>query len=377
METIDLPRGPATAPWKTAVKAVLQTILVFIAAILLLTAGTFIYHRIKTSKELDLLKEKGYYNPVSVGDHSLNVAIFGNPNGKHTIVSLSGLKNGDYSVTERQMTGILEKDDLVVFVDRAGYGLSDDTDRAMTTENIVEDYRTALKNAGLEAPYVLMPQGIGGAYAIYWSCRYPDEIEAIVLIDGIEFYSGLCWCCGQEYEKTDTESKIHVFIQKLGYCRFRNYIFPEGFSEEEILLGNALMYMTDDSIAPLSEAELAEQNTKEALDNIVKTGIPKLYICSEWGFQTYEDLIMRYEWIKRQDGKDGYETPAFTLSKDDEQVKELLGKYEKKRRDELYPYLEKLGNCEIVLLPGIQPIYMQRQTECGEIIKRFIDSLDK
>ena len=303
MKTIDLPRGPAAAPWKTAVKAVLQAFLVFIAAILLLTAGTFIYHRIKTSKELDLLKEKGYYNPVSVGDHSLNVALFGDPKGKHTIVSISGLKNGDYSVSERQMTGILEKDYLVVFVDRAGYGLSDDTDKAMTTENIVEDYRKALKNAGLEAPYVLMPQGIGGAYAIYWSCKYPDEIEAIVMIDGIELYGNCCCCCGQETEKVNLKSRIHAFIQKLGYGRFHKYLYPEGFSEEEILLGNALMYMTDDSIAPVSEAELAEQNKKDAMESIVTNDIPKLYICSEWGFQTYEDLVMRYEWIKRQDGE--------------------------------------------------------------------------
>lgn len=92
-------------------------------------------------------KGKRYYNPVSVGDYSLNVAKFGNENGKHTIVALAGLGMGDYSVTARQMTKLFEEENLVVFVDRAGYGFSDDTENEMTLEYIVEDYRKALKNA--------------------------------------------------------------------------------------------------------------------------------------------------------------------------------------------------------------------------------------
>lgn len=76
---------------------------------------TCIDHKIRTSKEIALLAQKGYVNPVSVGDYSLNVAVFGNKNGAHTIVSLSGLGIGDYSVTARKMTACLEKDNLVVF----------------------------------------------------------------------------------------------------------------------------------------------------------------------------------------------------------------------------------------------------------------------
>ena len=100
---------------------------------------TFIIHSVKSKQEIDLLKEKGYYNPVSVGDYSLNVAKFGNENGNHTIVGLAGLGMGDYSLAARQMTACLEEDNLVVFVDRAGYGFSDDTNNEMTLEYIVED----------------------------------------------------------------------------------------------------------------------------------------------------------------------------------------------------------------------------------------------
>ena len=101
---------------KIAVRALLS----LFALILLFTLGVFINHKIRTAGETALLKEKGYYNPVSVGDYSLNVASFGKKDGKHTIVGLSGLGMGDFSVAARRMTACLEEDNLIVFVDRAG-----------------------------------------------------------------------------------------------------------------------------------------------------------------------------------------------------------------------------------------------------------------
>lgn len=41
------------------------------------------------------------------------------------------------------MTAEIKKDNRLIFIDRAGYGLSDDTGREMTPENVVEEYRTA------------------------------------------------------------------------------------------------------------------------------------------------------------------------------------------------------------------------------------------
>ena len=54
-------------------KLLLRILLGFLVFVILFTAGTMIYHRIQSSRELAVLKEKGYYNPVSVGDYCLNV----------------------------------------------------------------------------------------------------------------------------------------------------------------------------------------------------------------------------------------------------------------------------------------------------------------
>lgn len=81
-------------------KIIKRILLILLAALMLFTLVSFVIHCVKTSKELELLKERGYYNPISVGD---------------------------YSITERAMTSALENDNMVVFIDRAGYGLSDDS----------------------------------------------------------------------------------------------------------------------------------------------------------------------------------------------------------------------------------------------------------
>lgn len=354
-------------------------LLILLAAILLFTLVTFVIHKVKSNDELALLKEKGYYNPVSVGDYSLNVAKFGNENGNHTVVGLAGLGMGDYSVTARQMTAPLEEDNLVVFVDRAGYGFSDDTDNEMTLQYIVEDYRKALKNAGVEPPYILMPHSIGGAYANYWASNYPEDIEAIAFVDGSQLSEN---AFGDEpVYKVGIGDRIYAFLAKAGFSRYvlreYSYHYPDNYSEEEQYLGDALSLLTLDSIAPVSEAGLLAKNGKDAFDGIIQNDIPKLYICASWGIQTKEDIIELNKWINRQIEINNLDMPLRSLDISDETVKASLESFENARNETIYPYAEKMGNCEVVCLAGDHMIYEQKPTECGEIIKDFISRLDE
>ena len=75
------------------------------------------------------------------------------------------------------MTKSIEEDNQLIFIDRAGYGFSEDTKTDRTVEQIVEDYRTVLKNMGEEGPYILLAHSISGLYVSYWQNKYPDEIE--------------------------------------------------------------------------------------------------------------------------------------------------------------------------------------------------------
>ncbi|MGN0538285.1 MAG: alpha/beta hydrolase [Candidatus Fimenecus sp.] len=353
-------------------------LLIILAIILIFTLVTFFIHSAKTREEITLLKEKGYYNPVSVGSYSLNVAKFGNENGKHTIIGLAGLGMGDFSISARQMTACLEEDNLVVFVDRAGYGFSDDTDNEMTLEYIVEDYRKALVNAGIETPYILMPHSIGGAYANYWASKYPEEIEAVVFVDGSQL--------SENAFEDETVSKVGIIdrtaalLAKIGFSRYvlRDYIYhyPDNFSEEEQYLGDALTLMTLDSIAPVSESGLLAKNAQDAFNGIITNDIPKLYICASWGIETKEDIIELNKWINRQIEINNLDMPLRSLDISDEKAKKTIESFEEGRNETIYPYAEKMGNCRVICLAGDHMIYEQKPTECGEIIKNFIDGLD-
>ena len=352
----------------------LKILWILLAVILLFTLGTYIRHRIKTSHEIALLKEKGYYHPVSVGDYSLNVTSFGNENGKHTFVGLAGLGSGDFSVAAKQMTAELEKDDLVVFIDRAGYGFSEDTEHEMTLAYIVEDYRRALKNAGIEAPYILLPHSIGGAYANYWVSHYPEEIEAVVFVDGSQLSDD---AFHDEPSSTVTLwDRVLSLLAKLGFSRYvlRDYYYhlPDNYSPEEQILGDALSLMTMDSIAPVSESVLLAPNAQEAFRGIVTNDVPKLYICASWGIRTNEELIAHSVWINRQFQLNHMDRVPHSLEPDDEVLEAL----EKMRQDTIYPYAEKMGNCQVVCLGGDHMIYEQKPEECGKIIKDFIDGLE-
>lgn len=361
---------------KNVAKIFIKALLIILALIIMFLAGTFIFHTIKTNQEVSLLKEKGYYNPVSVGDYSLNVAKFGNENGVHTIVGMAGFGSGDFPVAARQMTSSLEKDNLVVFVDRAGYGLSDDTDNEMTLDYIVEDYRKALQNADIAAPYVLMPHSIGGAYANYWVSNYPEEIEAVVFVDGSELNENAF-----EEEVAAAVSAYDRFLAlaaKMGLSRFvlREYFyhFPDNFSNEEQYLADALAIMTLDSVAPVSEAGMIAENAQKAFNGIVTNDVPKLYICANWGFENTDEIIEYNKWINRQIEINNLDFPKRSTELT-ENMYDALDAYEKVRNEIIYPYAEKMGNCEVVCLGGDHMIYEQKPGECGKIISDFLNRI--
>lgn len=360
-------------------KVILIIIAAIIAAAVLFLGIVFLIHTVKSNRELELLKERGYYNPVSVGEYSLNVAKFGNANGKHTIVGIAGLGVGDYAVTARQMTACLEEENLVVFVDRAGYGLSDDTNAEMTLEYIVEDYRKALKNAGIEAPYILLPHSIGGAYATWWASKYPEEIEAVAFVDGSQL-SADAFEDDEEFKPAGLADYLLAALAKAGFVRFAlhdyYYPLPGYFSEDEQYLADALDVRTADSIAPVNEGGAMVENAQRAFNEIVTNDIPKLYICSSWGMDNWDAMQEYYDWVNGQIEKGGLDMPKWKDVEDENRRKEILDSFEETRREILYPYLEKMGNCRYAALGGDYYIFLQKPAECGEIIKDFIDGLE-
>ena len=61
----------------------------------------------------------------------------------------------------------------------------------------------------------------------------------------------------------------------------------------------------------------------------------------------------------------------------DDSAKEVVENFEKARKETIYPYAEKMGNCQVICLAGDHMIYEQKPAECGDIIKGFVEGLDE
>lgn len=222
-----------------------------------------------------------------------------------------------------------------------------------------------------------MPHSIGGAYATYWVSNYPEEIEAVVFVDG----SQLSADAFNDYPQSNVTfgDKALAFLAKLGFSRYviRNYFYhyPDNFTEEEQSLADALMLMTFEAIAPISEAALIAKNAQDAFNGIIKNDVPKLYICSSWGMETKEDLIEYSKWINRQIEINGFDMEPMATEYDDENIQQILEAFKEQREKIIYPYAEKMGNCNVICLGGDHMIYEQKPIECAAIISKFLSEL--
>ena len=61
----------------------------------------------------------------------------------------------------------------------------------------------------------------------------------------------------------------------------------------------------------------------------------------------------------------------------EETIDKILTEMEKARQNTLVPYMKKMGNCQLILVPGQHLIYTQKPEKCGEMIQKLIDSLKK
>lgn len=389
---------------KKVLKNIAKVFLIILGALMLLWLIIFINSRIRLRRDKAFLKKKGYCSLVSVGDYSVNVLSFGNENGKHKIIAMAGYGIPDSCITMRRMTAALEADDQVIFVDRAGYGISDDTKEDMTVEKIVEAYRTSLRNSGVEAPYVLMAHSIGGLYATYWESKYPDEIEAVVIIDGTELEA-----IPPEDQRKTAEGEILLYYRLvkaglggLGNIVLKRYLPPkEWLSADEQRMEYALTLMTYDSRSLISENKLEERNINTAWEAIVTNDIPKIYITTDYlsAEDIEADCVLTDEMIddlikERREAAEFYEKQYKSGAISEEEYKELLPKMPESKAERrqialeqlldlgndhqksyVIPYVDKLGNCEIIDLPGDHLIYEQKPDECGRIIKDFIDEI--
>jgi len=348
---------------KKASKIITRIFLVLLILIVLMLIVCFFYQKSAQKKDRELLEKDGFVNLVSAGDYNMNINIFGD--GKYKIIAMPGSGDAEFPAGMKLFSEYLSDDFSLIVVSRPGYGLCEESKKESTTEYIVESTRTALKNAGIETPYVLMPHSMSGIYATYWENTYPDEISGVIFLDSVN--------SAEKEAEIPASSKfllrVFQFFGKAGLSRAVTDI--ANINTEDVYGSyqddaNALsgVSVTQASSCYLSEIINFNSNMKTAWSSIKTNNIPKIYISTN--FSSVDDareyLIYVYGEADEEQAKQ-----RFAEEQSEEQIE-----YRRKRSE----YIQKLGNCEEINISGSHFIYEQKPDECAEVIENFMNHIN-
>ena len=162
--------------FKVGSKILLVYLILQVASILIFA----LLHTTYFKKQYEQIEPYGEL--VDVFDGQMHISTMGE--GETTIVILPGLGEGLPGADFAHLMRELSKNYKVVSVDYFGVGFSSETSRERTCNNYMEEIREVLKNANIEEPYVLMPHSISNLYCEYYASCYPNEVKAIISLDG-------------------------------------------------------------------------------------------------------------------------------------------------------------------------------------------------
>lgn len=228
---------------------------------------------------------KPYGKLVDVDGGQMHVYSMGN--GEKTIVLLPGqgvsLPSAEFSPLMRK----LSQKYTVVCVEYFGIGFSSGSSKPRSCENYVEETRAALVSAGFKAPYVLMPHSISTIYSEYYAAKYPEEVEAVISLDGTSsaFYADM-----PGFVKSLL--KIAKFQQATGTISLlaplatnKKYLLSNGYTEKEI---NDMLtfggFVMNDTV--LEQMACTADFVKQTMDLPFPKSIPYFKVISKKTYET-------------------------------------------------------------------------------------------
>lgn len=322
-------------------------------------------HLTRCRKESALLQARGYQFAAADGGHALSYCKSGSETGEHIIIAIADTGENDYSVQLAPVAEYLGSSALIVSVDRAGCGLSGGSSQPQTAEQIVSDYRTALRNANIQPPYVLLPHSEGGLYAAYWQSRFPDEVEGVFFLSGTS---------PDMPEDDAQESAFSMQMKRLTAWLGLNRLageqpqLPADFRPAQRETARLLNLHSAVTAAQISERKLLAENRAAVSAALVPNDIPKAFLnTAAFGSAA--------EWLEADDFERSFiRKPALTEEERDICAAEAVRRG-KQSAEALQPYLEQLGNCRYIELAGSRYIHMQKPMQCAVLLTQFLASL--
>lgn len=166
---------------KKTFKIIGKILLGFLATVLILLACTFIINKIMLPGDCRLIDNQTISQMVEVDGKKMSIYVSGE--GDHTLIFLAGSGATAPVLDFLPFANRFQESFKIVIAEKFGYGFSDEYEGSRDVDTRVRQYRSALKAAGVDGPYILCPHSYSGLESIYWAQNYPEEVEAIIGLD--------------------------------------------------------------------------------------------------------------------------------------------------------------------------------------------------
>jgi pimeloyl-ACP methyl ester carboxylesterase len=188
------------------------------------------------SNEIEKKKIEPYGQYVTVDGKKMNVFIQGN--GDQTIVLLPGQGTPSPVLDFKLLIDELSPDYKVVAIEPFGYGLSDETRKERTTENIISEIHETVQQLGIDR-YILMGHSIAGLYGVSYVNKYPDEVLAFVGIDNsVPNQPGMDAKLPLKSMQFLQKSGLMRLLKKVGGDPYKSLAYDEHTKEQMNLISN-------------------------------------------------------------------------------------------------------------------------------------------
>ena len=335
-------------------KVIRTILLILLIIVILLITACFLYQQHAHKLDKACLEDCGLVHLYDAGDYKMNICKFGE--GAHQIIVMPGSGDAEFTADMRDFAAHLRDDISLVVVTRPGYGICEETDAEITAKYIVDSTRTALKNAGIEAPYTLMPHSMSGMYATFWEYTYPEEIDGMIFLDTINPATPEDTEEEQKQQRTPLPDQV---LYKLGVYRTLNDLFVSSDRDEFTSLYNYNPKEYSRSI--INESLNFNQNMRTAWELVKTDEIPKCFVTTD--FETIADAEAFVTALYDEPNPEAAQERWDAQQTDDQKA------YREKRAQ----YIETIGNCEVINIPGSHFIYNQKPEEVAAVIADFVD----
>ena len=188
-------------------------------------------------------------NLVDVGGHKLHLNIQGN--GSPSVIFENG--SADFSFVWSLVQPEVARFTKTVSYDRSGYAWSEPGPVPRTSKQICFELHTALKNAGIKAPYILVGQSFGGFLVRAFVRYYPNEVAGMVLVDAV-----------QEDERifmgSDTPMRIRQFAQGRPLPSVQTYFKSVSINKEASALDSNIEFPLNKLLPAIQRVQIWAQS---------------------------------------------------------------------------------------------------------------------